>query len=112
MPAIIARTIARVSVKNEIVDKTRNNTPALSFALNIATFLTEQADTRAWNTLPQQILVMRLNLPPGSHNIKLSLSGSSLPGTIQSWQQVNINKGEVKMFIYHWPESYVTHRRP
>ena len=112
MPAIIARTIARVSIKNEVVDKTRNNTPALSFALNIATFLTEQADTRAWNTLPQQILVMRLNLPPGSHNIKLSLSGSSLPGTIQSWQQVNINKGEVKMFIYHWPESYVTHRRP
>lgn len=112
MPAIVARTIARVSIKNSAVDKTRNDSPLLSFALNIATFLTEQADTRAWNTLPQQILLMRLNLPPGSHDIKLELSGSSLPGTIQTWQQVNIDRGEAKMLSYHWPDSRVTHRRP
>ncbi len=112
MPGIITRTIARVSIKNKVVDKTRNDTPLLSFALNIATFLTEQADTRAWNTLPQQILIMRLNLPAGSHDLKLRLSGSSLPGTMQSWQQVNINKGESRLFSYHWPDSYVTQRRP
>ena len=112
MPAIIARTIARVSIKNKVVDKTRDDNPLLGFALNIATFLTEQADTRAWNTLPQQILVMRIDLPVGSHDIKLSLSGSHLPGSVQSWQQVNINKGEAKLFSYHWPDSYVTHRRP
>jgi len=112
MPGIIARTIARVSIKNKVVDETRDNSPLLSFALNIATFLTEQADTRAWNTLPQQILIMRLNLPAGNHDLKLTLSGSSLPGTMQSWQQVNINKGESRLFSYHWPDSYVTQRRP
>jgi hypothetical protein len=112
MPAIIARTIARVSIKNRVVDKTRDDSPLLSFALNVATFLSEQADTRAWNTLPQQILVIRLNLPAGSHDLKLTLSGSSQPGTIQSWQQVNINQGEARVFSLHWPESYVTHRRP
>lgn len=112
MPAIIARTIARVSIKNRAVDKTRKDTPLLSLALNIATFLTEQADTRGWNTLPQQILIMRLILPPGSHDLTLKLSGSNLPGTIQSWQQVNINKGESRLFSYHWPDSYVTQRRP
>jgi hypothetical protein len=112
MPAIIARTIARVSIKNKVVDETRDNSPLLSFALNVATFLSEQADTRAWNTLPQQILVIRLNLPAGSHDLKLDLSGSSQPGTIQSWQQVNINQGEARVFSLHWPESYVTHRRP
>ena len=111
MPAIIARTIARVSIKNRVVDKTRNNSPLLSLALNIATFITEQADTRAWNTLPQQILITRLNLPAGSHDLKLTLSGSSLPGTMQVWQQVNINKGESRLFSYHWPDSYVTQRR-
>lgn len=112
MPGIIARTIARVSIKNRAVDKTREDTPLLSLALNIAAFLTEQADTRAWNTLPQQILIMRLNLPAGSHDLKLTLSGSTLPGTMQSWQQVNINKGESRLFSYHWPDSYVTQRRP
>jgi hypothetical protein len=110
MPAIIARTIARVSIKNTVVDKTRDNSPLLSLALNIVTFLTEQADTRAWNTLPQQILIMRLNLPAGSHDLKLSLSGSTLPGTIQTWQEVDINKGESRLFSYHWADSYVTQR--
>jgi hypothetical protein len=110
MPAIIARTIARVSIKNAAVDKTRDNSPLLSLALNIATFLTEQADTRAWNTLPQQILIMRLNLPAGNHDLTLSLSGSNLPGTIQTWQEVDINKGESRLFSYHWPDSYVTPR--
>ena len=112
MPAIIARTLARVSIKNEVVDKTRDDTPLLSFALNVATFLSEQADTRAWNTLPQQILVMRLNLPSGSHHLNLKLSGSNLPGTIQPWQQVNINQGQARVFSFHWPDSYITHRRP
>ena len=112
MPAIIARAIARVSIKNQVVDKTRDDAPLLSFALNVATFLTEQADIRAWNTLPQQILVMRLDLPAGSHNLKLKLSGSSLPDTMQSWQQVNIGQGESRIFSLHWPDSYVTHRRP
>jgi hypothetical protein len=108
MPAIIARTIARVSIKNAVVDKTHDNSPLLSLALNIATFLTEQADIRAWNTLPQQILIMRLNLPAGIHDLKLSLSGSNLPGTMQSWNGVDINKGESRLFSYHWPDSYVT----
>lgn len=112
MPAIIARTIARVSIKNRIVDKTRNDSPLLSLALNIATFLTEQADTRAWNTLPQQILIMRLNLPAGDHDLNLKLSGSSLPDTMQPWRQVTINKGESRLFSYHSPDSYVTQRRP
>ena len=112
MPAIIARSIARVSIKSNVVDETRNDTPLLSLALNIAAFLTEQADTRAWNTLPQQILIMRLNLPAGNHDLKLQLSGPTLPGTMQAWQQVNINKGESRLFSYHWPDSYVTQRRP
>jgi hypothetical protein len=112
MPSIIARTIARVSIKNKAVDKTSDDSPLLSLALNIATFLTEQADTRAWNTLPQQILIMRLNLPAGTHDLKLTLSGSNLLGTIQTWPQVEFNKGKSRLFSYHWPESYVTQLKP
>jgi hypothetical protein len=112
MPSIIARTIARVSIKNTAVDKTRDDSPLLSLALNLATFLTEQADTRAWNTLPQQILIMRLNLPAGTHDLKLKLSGSNLQSTIQTWPQVEFNKGQSRLFSYHWPESYVTQIKP
>jgi hypothetical protein len=112
MPSIIARTIARVSIKNTAVDETKDNLPLLSLALNIAAILTEQADTRAWNTLPQQVLIMRLSLPAGNHDLKLNLLGSSLPDNIQTWKQVNMTKGESRFFSYHSPDSYVTQRKP
>jgi len=112
MPSIIARTIARMSIKNSAVDETREDLPLLSLALEIAAIITEQADIRAWNTLPQQILIMRLSLPAGSHDLKLNLLGSNLPRNIQTWQQVNIAKGESRFFSYHSPDSYVTQRKP
>jgi hypothetical protein len=38
---------------------------------------TEGADTRAWFTLPAQIRVARLRLPPGTHDVTVTYTGSS-----------------------------------
>jgi hypothetical protein len=111
MPGIIARTVARVSVKNKVVDDTREQQPLLGLALNLAAVLSEQADTRAWYTLPQEILVARLELEPGLHDLQLRLDGSSQPVARQSWQQIELKPGETIMFSLHWPESYSTLRR-
>jgi hypothetical protein len=111
MPGIIARTVARVSVKNKVVDDAREKQPLLSLALNVVAVLSEQADTRAWYTLPQEILVTRLELEPGLHDLQLRLSGSYRPDANQSWQQIEIKSGETIVFGLHWPESYSNLRR-
>ena len=105
MPGIIARTIARVSLKNNMVDNTRKEAPLLGAVLNVVTFLTETADTRGWITLPQQMLVARLYLDPGEHRIMLDKD----EGTIAD---VNLKKGESHFISTHWPHSYATSRRP
>lgn len=108
MPAIIARTLARVSVKNRLVDNTRDQSPLLSAALNIATFITEQADTRAWNTLPQELLIARSAVAPGSYNVEMRLEGAQS----KSWPDINLAREKIRFISWHWPNSHVSGRRP
>ena len=109
MPGIIARTIARVSVKNRLVDNTREQSPLVSAALNITTFVTEHADTRAWNTLPQQIMITRLAVDPGIHDLDARLDNTS---SNKSWHDVPIDGNTIHFFSWHWPNSHVTFRSP
>lgn len=108
MPGIIARTVARVAIKNRAVDEASDEQPLLGLALNAFAVLSEQADTRGWYTLPQEILVTRLELEPGRHDLELLLDGSLRPGAGQNWQQIELEPGETVVFGLHWPESYST----
>ncbi len=108
MPGIIARTVARVAVKDRVVDETAEEQPLIGFALNVLAVLSEQADTRAWYTLPQEILVTRLELEPGLHDLQLLLDGSLRADANHSWQQIELEPGETVVFGLHWPESYST----
>ena len=108
MPGIIARTVARVAIKNRAIDEASDEQPLLGFALNAFAVLSEQADTRGWYTLPQEILLTRLELEPGRHDLELLLEGSLRPGASRSWQQIELEPGETVVFGLHWPESYST----
>ncbi len=108
MPGIIARTVARVAVKNRVVDETGEEQPLIGLALNLIAVLSEQADTRAWYTLPQEILVTRLELEPGLHDLQLLLDGSFRPDASQSWRQIELGPGETAVLGLHWTESYST----
>jgi hypothetical protein len=43
----------------------------LGFLVNAAGALTEAADTRSWETLPEKIYVADLTLPPGEHDLRV-----------------------------------------
>ena len=108
MPAIIARTVARVSVKNNLVDNANRQSPLLGAALNIATFISEQADTRGWNTLPQDILIARSAVAPGSYDIELKLDNQYS----KIWRHVDTHKEKIKFISWHWPSSTASGTRP
>ena len=113
MPKIIGRAITRVAVKNTTVNKAADENPLLGLALNIATFVSEQADTRGWYTLPQEILISRMILEPGvGQALELDLHGSSHPGARKSWKNIHAQKGQMQVLSWYWSESTVTHRTP
>ena len=114
MPQIIARAIARVAVKNKIVDNTRNNDNGalLAAVVNIAGVVTERADIRAWTTLPQQILVARLNLPADHYDFNIALqTPAGITRHVERYSKT-IEPGRKTFVSLHWPASQSTRWRP
>lgn len=68
---------------------------------SLASFITANSDTRSWLTLPHQIRMTRVLLPPGDHNITLT----SQPGRTSLPQiknrQFSVKKGQHLLWINH-----------
>ncbi len=115
MPAIVARSLARAVVKakmQEAVDRAGQNRSnndsgvgALigSIAVRVASVATERADTRSWLTLPAQIQMARLYLPPGQYTIKVELldAGGQIVDT-REYPGIVITDGHMTYLTEHW----------
>ena len=71
-PIILIRTLGRALLKYLGTREMRKKNEALGLLTNLAGVLTEQADTRSWRTLPNQIFMVRMPLPAGTHTLNLS----------------------------------------
>ncbi len=112
MPAITARSIARAVSKGAIqesVDRAgnnRNNDAAAligSFAVRVAAIATERADTRSWLTLPANVQLARLPLPPGSYSVTIELMGANNQViATQEYPGIIINAKRKTYLTQHW----------
>lgn len=73
---ILIRTLARALGKYLLFREAKKKSTALGLITNLAGVLTESADTRSWQTLPNQIYLVRMTLPAGKHRLKLSFLDS------------------------------------
>ncbi|HNC75616.1 MAG TPA: hypothetical protein PK362_12115, partial [Elusimicrobiota bacterium] len=78
----IARAVVKYLITQKVSEKVekKNNGGAgrlVKALLQAAVAMTETADKRSWRTLPDQILMARLPLPPGAHDVTVDfLNGS------------------------------------
>jgi hypothetical protein len=79
LPAITARAVARMVLKNAMARKVKNQNRdngsgalLLSIVTDVGAIVSERADTRSWSLLPGNILMARLVLPPGRHDLKVT----------------------------------------
>jgi hypothetical protein len=84
LPLITARAVARQAAKAAASHAARNNAERrdnggavlLALAVEVAALVTERADTRSWATLPRDIQLARLALPPGRHDVRVEFLGA------------------------------------
>jgi hypothetical protein len=111
MPAITARAVARAiskGVMQESVDSAgqRNDDAAIallgSLLIRVAALATERADTRSWLTLPANVQLARLSLPPGSYDVTVELLGNNAQ-VIETrvFPQVTIRKARKTYLTQH-----------
>lgn len=76
-PIILLRTLGRALLKYLAYRGANKENEALGLLVNLAGVVTEQADTRSWQTLPNQIFMVRMLLPAGMHTLNLSFLGEN-----------------------------------
>jgi hypothetical protein len=110
MPAITARAIARAVAKDSLAgaaaasgnNSNSSSAALLGLAVNLAGVLTERADTRSWFTLPGEIHLARLALPPGEYKVKVELHGKDERVLDSNEIKIALRKGEKKYLSRHW----------
>lgn len=74
LPTIMLRTVVRGVLKYLGFRRANQEGEVVGRLVNLLNVVTESADTRSWQTLPNQIFLVRMRLPAGKHNITLSFS--------------------------------------
>ncbi len=94
MPGIIATTTARAVAKYYAVKEAGKQNSWVGIVANIATVLSEVADTRSWNMLPSSFQVARFTVPAGT---VVSING--LPREAHSDQLESASSGATIVII-------------
>ena len=95
-PIILLRTLIRAIGKYLLTGQAAKQNQALGLLTNLAGVLTEQADTRAWKTLPNQIFIVRMSLPAGTHRLNFSfLDADSKTLRDESGPEVTISSNRI-----------------
>lgn len=100
-PRIMIRTIARGLVKYIAHREAKDENEVLGFFVNLFNISTEIADTRSWVSLPHNIQIGRLELPPGIHTITLeALDANGRIIETETFTNIEIKPGQ-RTFLNH-----------
>ncbi len=100
-PIILFRTLLRGVGKYLLYRQANKQHEALGLLTNLAGVVTEQADTRSWKTLPNQIFMVRMPLPAGTHTLDLSfLNANGRVSQRESVPDVKINPNRITFLNY------------
>lgn len=106
---IKAKAIARALTKylaNRALQKRAEKSSAgagllASLAGAVFTEVSEQADIRSWRTLPDMILMGRVTVPPGEHDVRVEfLQGNAVRRT-RSFKKFKVNAGQTRFILVH-----------
>ncbi len=73
----LGEALLRLALKQVAEEALRKQNQGLGMALSIVNAATEQADTRNWQLLPYSVNYTRVNIPSGTHTIKLLTTGAN-----------------------------------
>jgi len=103
MHLITARAIARAVMKKKTEQKIGEKSGQLGqVAAMVANFGSEIADTRCWNTLPQQFELARIALPAGEYTVAIELLNSAGYIIDVLYEDVKVDSGTVTVINKHW----------
>lgn len=76
LPSLLTRQVIRVIAKEKMRQKlTREAGDVGNILASIYNIASEKADTRSWSTLPDEVGIVRMNIPVGKQILQVQLNG-------------------------------------
>ncbi len=100
----LGSSLLRFAVKRSLEEAARQKDQDLGTVVSIINAITEKADTRNWQTLPNTISYHRIHLPEGKHNLKFVMESEN--GSKPHEFDVEITKGQTTFYTFQSIESY------
>lgn len=92
---VFAKETARVAAKESIAANIED--PVAELLARLAFFITEEPDTRGWETLPARLTMIRTPLPPGTHRLWVQDSRGKRIGL----PAITVRAGSPRRYYYH-----------
>ena len=93
-------SLLRLAIKRASEEAIRDQSETAGAIASLANAITEKADTRNWQTLPNTISYARIPLQPGKNKVTLVTSGSN-GATASRDFEFEVKEGETIFFDYH-----------
>lgn len=103
MPKLIADDIARNVAREALAKRADKKQQGMGAVLSFLGAVVDQPDTRIWDTLPDDIQLARLRLPPGRYDLEVRLQGPE-GGVVATriFRDVSIRPGRMSFVTWHW----------
>jgi hypothetical protein len=102
----VARAVTKYLANRALQERARNQSEGVRLlayvAGNVASAVSEQADLRAWQTLPDRILIGRAALPPGKHRISVEFTtGAAIVVGRKEMGEIEVPPGRTRFMVLH-----------
>ncbi|HEX7965737.1 MAG TPA: hypothetical protein VF651_08475 [Gammaproteobacteria bacterium] len=99
-PKLLAAEFARNVTRSAVANQADKNAQGLGSLISLVASAVDQADTRIWTTLPDNIQLARLRLAPGTYDLTVELRGGH--GGSRTLKGVTISPGQMTFASLQW----------
>ena len=102
-PRLLAAEFSRNVAREIAAEKMDRNSQGLGSVVSLLASAIDQADTRIWGTVPDNIQLARFRLAPGSYDVTVRLQGAyGAPGNSRVFKNVSIQPGQMNFVSLQW----------
>lgn len=98
-PKLLAAEFSRNVARSVAANKLDQKNPGLGSLTSLIASVADQADVRIWETLPDNIQVARLRLPPGTYDLSVRLLGA---GGSRVLKNIHVQTGQMTFTSLQW----------
>tara|TARA_R110000744_G_scaffold141484_1_gene252906 strand:+ start:12910 stop:14331 length:1422 start_codon:yes stop_codon:yes gene_type:complete len=105
LPSLLTRQVVRVVAKEQVRQKlSREAGDVGNILASIYNIASEKADTRSWSTLPDQVDIVRMNVPVGKQILQVQVNGQ------QKNIEVDVQLNRITLINFSVIGSYTSHQ--